>query len=51
MFDSYVNKISSYEEYLTNLEQTQLAQQIATFDENLDSEELDEEAMIQRIFD
>ena len=37
MFDSYIKKISSYEEYLTNLEQTQLAQDIAAFDAKLES--------------
>lgn len=38
IFDSYVNKISSYEDYLNNLEQTQLANEIATFDDNMASE-------------
>lgn len=37
MFDSFMNKISSYEDYLKNLEQTQLTYEIATFDENLAS--------------
>lgn len=36
MFDSYIKKLASYEEYLTNLQQTQLAQDIAAFDANLE---------------
>jgi hypothetical protein len=35
MYDSFVNKITSYEEYLDNLEQTQLAKDIAMFDERI----------------
>lgn len=42
MFDSYVNKIASYEEYLRNLEQTQLTLDIANFDQNLYEEDLDD---------
>jgi hypothetical protein len=38
MFDSYVNKIASYEDYLNKLEQAQLTIEIAAFDENLASE-------------
>lgn len=38
MFDSYVSKISSCEDYLSNLEQNQLTCEIATFDESLVSE-------------
>ena len=51
MFDSYVNKIASYEEYLRNLEQTQLALDIANFDQNLYEEDLDDQSLIQTIFD
>jgi hypothetical protein len=35
MFDSFVNKITSYEEYLDNLEQTQIAKDVAMFDERI----------------
>jgi hypothetical protein len=50
MFDSFVNKIASYEEYLKNLEQSQLANDIVLFDEKLISEDLDEETLIDDIF-
>lgn len=51
MFDSYVNKIASYEEYLKNLEQTQLTLDIANFDQNIHEQDLDEETLIHSIFD
>lgn len=41
MFDSFVNKIASYENYLKSLEQSQLANDIALFDEKLDLEDFD----------
>jgi hypothetical protein len=50
MFDSFVNKITYYEEYLDNLEQTQLVKDIDMFDERLNSEDLDEETLIDMIF-
>jgi hypothetical protein len=51
MFTSYMNRISSYEEYLINLEQNQLTTDIETFDSNLALEEIDEDLLIQNIFD
>ena len=51
MFDSYTNKIASYEEYLSNLENTQFLREIMTFDSNSSSREVDEETMIHEIFD
>ena len=46
-----MNRISSYEEYLINLEQNQLTTDIETFDSNLALEEIDEDLLIQNIFD
>ncbi len=35
MFEEYVKKIGNYEEYLTNLEKTQLAMEIEIFDQKM----------------